>query len=100
MVTLSKREIKKILDEIEGWEVCKNRPAIKRHFTFSDFNKAFSFMSAIAMKAERMDHHPEWRNIYNKLDIILTTHEEAGVTVMDINLARFINKTYNGKNLS
>ncbi len=100
MVTLSKREIRKILDEIDGWEVCENRPAIKRHLIFSDFNKAFSFMSAIAMKAERMDHHPEWRNIYNKLDIILTTHEEGGVTAMDINLARFINKIYNDKNLS
>ncbi len=100
MVTLSMREIRKILDEIEGWEVCENRPAIERHLTFSDFNKAFSFMSAIAMKAERMDHHPEWRNIYNKLDIILTTHEEGGVTALDINLARFINKIYNDKNLS
>ncbi|MCF6216677.1 MAG: 4a-hydroxytetrahydrobiopterin dehydratase [Emcibacter sp.] len=100
MVTLSKGEIRKILTEIDGWEICENRPAIKRYLKFSDFNEAFSFMSAIALKAERMDHHPEWRNIYDKLDIILTTYEEGGVTAMDINLARFINKTYNGRNLS
>ena len=63
---------------------------ISRNFRFVDFNQAFGFMSRVALKAEAMNHHPEWSNVYNTVKINLTTHDHGGVTVNDINLAEFI----------
>jgi len=100
MAILTKSEIRIILDEIEGWEISESRPEIMRRLKFSDFNEAFSFMTAIALKAESMKHHPAWHHKYNRLDITLTTHDEGGVTAMDISLARFINKVYKGQGLT
>jgi len=66
------------------------RPAVARTLTFADFNAAFGFMSRVALKAEVMDHHPEWSNVYNRVEIVLTTHDAGGVTEKDLTLARFI----------
>jgi len=90
MVKLTDREINKILESLITWSRCENRNAIRRSFKFNDFNEAFSFMAAVALKAEQMNHHPEWSNVYNRVEIILTTHSDGGVTAKDVNLARFI----------
>jgi 4a-hydroxytetrahydrobiopterin dehydratase len=68
--------------------------SIKRDFKFKNFVEAFSFMTAIALEAEKMDHHPEWSNVYNMVSISLSTHSSKGITIMDINLADKIDKTY------
>ena len=77
---------------LPGWTVAAgDRPAISRSLRFVDFNAAFAFMARVALKAETMDHHPEWSNVYNRIDILLTTHDAGGVTELDLTLARFIN---------
>ncbi|NBB53402.1 4a-hydroxytetrahydrobiopterin dehydratase [Rhizobium sp. CRIBSB] len=68
------------------------RPAIIRSLRFADFNAAFGFMTRVALKAETMDHHPEWSNVYNRVEILLTTHDAGGVTDLDIRMARFIDE--------
>lgn len=90
MVKLADSEIDNTLDILTDWSRCESRNAIERSLKFNDFNEAFSFMAAVALKAEQMNHHPEWSNVYNRVDIILTTHSDGGVTAKDINLARFI----------
>ncbi|MBL4801403.1 MAG: 4a-hydroxytetrahydrobiopterin dehydratase [Emcibacter sp.] len=100
MVKLTKNERAEVVSGLSGWAVCDDRNAIECHVTFADFNAAFSFMTAVAMKAEKMDHHPEWFNVYNRVDIILTTHSAGGVTAKDVDLAKFINKLINDKCLS
>jgi len=77
---------------LSGWAVAPgDRHAIARSLTFADFNTAFAFMTRVALRAEPMDHHPEWSNVYNRVDILLTTHDAGGVTELDLTLARFIN---------
>jgi 4a-hydroxytetrahydrobiopterin dehydratase len=78
------------LSQLDGWQVASGRDAIQRQFQFADFNEAFGFMTRVAIKAQEMDHHPEWFNVYNKVDITLSTHEANGVTERDIAMARFI----------
>ena len=78
------------LSELTGWGEAEDRDAIRKSFRFTDFNAAFAFMTRVAMQAEKMDHHPEWFNVYNRVEIILTTHDADGVTERDIALARFI----------
>ena len=92
MTKLTDQEIAQALSSLPGWSRCKNKNALKNSFRFSDFNEAFAFMTAIALKAEKMNHHPDWSNAYNQVDITLTTHSAGGVTVNDIELAKFINK--------
>ena len=75
---------------LQGWESAPERDAITRQFKFADFNEAFGFMTRVAIKAQEMDHHPEWFNVYNKVDITLSTHDAGGLTERDIKLARFI----------
>jgi 4a-hydroxytetrahydrobiopterin dehydratase len=67
-----------------------DRPAIERTLVFADFNAAFGFMTRVALMADRMDHHPEWSNVYNRVEVLLTTHDAGGVTDLDIRMARFI----------
>ena len=69
-----------------------DRPAIARSLTFADFNAAFGFMTRVALLADKVDHHPEWSNVYNRVEIKLTTHDAGGVTGRDIDLARFIDQ--------
>lgn len=78
------------LTELAGWSVVEGRDAITKTFRFRDFNEAFGFMGRVALMAEKMDHHPEWFNVWNRVDITLATHDAGGVTERDIKLARFI----------
>jgi 4a-hydroxytetrahydrobiopterin dehydratase len=71
-----------------GWAYVPGRDAIYKSFKFKDFNEAFGFMTRVALIAEKMDHHPEWTNVYNKLDVTLTTHSAGGVTQKDLTLAK------------
>ncbi|UTW51850.1 4a-hydroxytetrahydrobiopterin dehydratase [bacterium SCSIO 12827] len=77
---------------LDGWAEVPGRDAIIKTFIFKDFNAAFGFMSRAALKAEKMDHHPEWYNIYNRVEVTLATHDAGGVTQKDIDLAAFMNK--------
>lgn len=76
------------LDKLDGWTQLKDRDAITKHYKFKDFNEAFAFMTYAALVAETMNHHPEWSNIYNNVDVTLTTHDAGGVTELDIRLAQ------------
>jgi 4a-hydroxytetrahydrobiopterin dehydratase len=87
---LSSEERTKQVATLNGWQALADRDAIQRAFKFADFNEAFGFMTRVAIKAQEMDHHPEWFNVYNKVDITLSTHEANGVTERDIKLASFI----------
>ena len=80
------------LDQLSGWTEVNGRDAIQKSFTFQDFNAAFGFMTRIALMAEKLDHHPEWLNVYSRVDITLSTHDAGGVTERDVTLAGFIDK--------
>ncbi|XP_003386390.1 PREDICTED: pterin-4-alpha-carbinolamine dehydratase-like [Amphimedon queenslandica] len=73
-----------------GWALVEGRDAIKKDFKFNDFNEAFGFMTRVALKADQMNHHPEWFNVYNSVNITLSTHDCQGLSQRDINLAKFI----------
>jgi 4a-hydroxytetrahydrobiopterin dehydratase len=70
-----------------GWAPVDGRDAIRKRFVFKDFNEAFGFMSRVALVAEKMDHHPEWSNVYRTVDVVLATHDAGGLTALDTNLA-------------
>ena len=79
------------LAQLTGWNALEgDRDAIEKTFKFADFKTAFGFMSSCALKAEQMDHHPEWFNVYNRVEVILTTHDADGVTALDVELASFM----------
>lgn len=80
------------LADLDGWSEAEDRDAIRRTFKFKSFNQAFGFMSRVALKAEKMDHHPEWFNVYATVDVTLATHDAGGVTAKDIELAKFMDK--------
>jgi 4a-hydroxytetrahydrobiopterin dehydratase len=80
------------LQELSGWSEVAGRDAIARTFSFRDFNEAFGFMARVALVAEKRDHHPEWRNVYKTVEVLLTTHDADGVTALDVDLARAMNK--------
>ena len=85
-------EVPQALADLPGWRRADDpRPAIARSLAFADFNAAWGFMNRVALKAETMDHHPEWSNVYNRVEVLLTTHDAGGVTDKDVALARFIN---------
>ena len=73
-----------------GWSMVEGRDAIKKDFKFKNFNEAFGFMTRVALKADQIDHHPEWFNVYNSVSITLSTHVCKGLSSMDIKLAIFI----------
>ncbi len=75
------------LGRLKGWTLVDGREAITKRFTFPDFNAAFGFMTRAALVAERMNHHPEWYNVWNKVDVTLATHDAGGLTPLDIRLA-------------
>ena len=90
MATLSHEERAEALERLAGWSLHPQRDAIERTFRFRDFAQAFSFMTAVALAAEKADHHPEWSNVWNRVDVLLTTHSAGGLTEKDVALARRI----------
>jgi len=89
---LSLEARRQALGALPGWTETEGREAIGKTFTFKDFNEAFGFMSRAALVAEKMDHHPEWRNVYKTVEVVLATHDAGGVTALDIDLARAMNR--------
>lgn len=85
---LSKDARAAALRELKGWAEVAGRDAIGRTFIFKDFNEAFGFMTRVALAAEKADHHPEWRNVYKTVEVVLSTHDAGGITARDIDLAK------------
>ncbi|EGD81600.1 transcriptional coactivator/pterin dehydratase [Salpingoeca rosetta] len=73
-----------------GWKLQKDRDAIEKSFNFKDFSEAWAFMSRVALKAEELCHHPEWFNVYNRLDVTLSTHDVSGLSAKDFTMAEFM----------
>ena len=88
---LSAEARKSALQGLSGWSDLTGREAIARTFIFKDFNEAFGFMTRAALVAEKSDHHPEWRNVYKTVEVVLATHDAGGVTTRDIKLAEAMN---------
>jgi len=86
----------KALAGLAGWSEVEGRDAIQKSFKFADFNAAFGFMSRVALLAEKADHHPEWFNVYNRVDITLSTHDAGGLSQRDIALAKAIEAVLRG----
>src|SRR5690625_574242 len=84
---------------LDGWERVEGRDAICKTYRFKNFNEAFAFMTATALQAEKMNHHPEWTNVYNRVDVVLTTHDVQGVTNHDIALATFMDRLAQGPDI-
>jgi 4a-hydroxytetrahydrobiopterin dehydratase len=80
------------LKSLRGWSEVSGRDAITRKFVFKDFNEAFGFMSRAALVAEKMDHHPEWFNVYKTVEVTLSTHDAGGLTGLDVKLAAAMDK--------
>lgn len=78
------------LEDLPEWDHDEARDAITRSFTFADFSEAFAFMTRVALLAEKADHHPEWTNVWNRVDVLLTTHEAGGLSPRDIDMAQAI----------
>ena len=89
MMRLSQTDIEQELKNLPGWSVINEK--LHKEFQFDSFNQAFGFMTRAAMEIEKMNHHPEWFNVYNKITIELTTHDAGGITKNDINLAKILN---------
>jgi 4a-hydroxytetrahydrobiopterin dehydratase len=83
---------KAALKELPNWRDVPDRDAISRKFEFKDFNATFGFMSRVALLAEKMDHHPEWFNVYNKLEVTLSTHDAGGVSENDVKMAKAMDR--------
>ena len=90
LAKLSDDQVKEKLKELQGWELVNGK--LHKEFQFKDFNQAFGFMTRAAMHAEKMDHHPEWTNIYNKVGVTLSTHDCKGVSAKDIAFALFMDE--------
>ncbi len=90
---LSDAERRDLLANAPGWRLSTERDAIEKSFRFADFVEAWGFMSRVALIAEKLDHHPEWFNVYNRVDIVLTTHDAGGLSARDVALSRAIDAT-------
>ena len=87
---LTEEERAEAVDELDEWDFDEARDAITRTFTFADFSEAFAFMTRVALLAEKADHHPEWSNVWNRVEILLTTHDAAGLSQRDVDMAEAI----------
>ena len=76
--------------QLSGWSAAEGRDAIVKTFKFADFNAAWGFMTRVALAAEKLDHHPEWFNVYNRVEVLLATHDADGVTELDVTLAKIM----------
>ena len=90
---LTKTEVTQKLKRLSGWKMVKGRNAITKTFKFKDFMQAFGWMTSMAIFAEKKDHHPEWFNVYNTVEVVLSTHDIGGVSNLDIELAKKMNST-------
>jgi 4a-hydroxytetrahydrobiopterin dehydratase len=89
---LSQAEITTMLKDLSGWTLLSGREAIGKSIKFATFREAFAFMAEVALYAEKIDHHPEWTNVWNKVDIVLATHSVGGLSALDAKLAAAIDK--------
>lgn len=89
---LTPQAIDEALAGLDGWTLEADGAAIFRRFTFKNFSEAFGFMARAALAAEKLDHHPEWFNVYNRVDVRLTTHDADGLTALDFDLAKRMNR--------
>jgi 4a-hydroxytetrahydrobiopterin dehydratase len=90
MARLTAEERQAALADLSGWTWDEARDGIARTFRFRDFSEAFAFMTRVALAAEQADHHPEWKNVWSRVDILLTTHDAGGLTAKDVQFARRI----------
>jgi len=90
MTRPAKLPVATVLAQLSGWSAAEGREAIVKTFKFKDFNEAFGFMTRIALAAEKLDHHPEWFNVYNRVEVLLATHDADGVTELDLTLAKIM----------
>jgi 4a-hydroxytetrahydrobiopterin dehydratase len=93
---LTESERNEALTLLPGWAFDADRNGIARSFKFADFGAAFAFMTRVALEAEKADHHPDWRNVWNRVDILLSTHDAGGVTAKDVALAQRIDSISGG----
>ena len=93
MKKLSKIEVINKLKRLSGWKLIKGRNAITKTFKFKNFTEAFGWMTSMALYAEKKDHHPEWFNVYSTVEVTLSTHDAGGVTNLDLDMAREMNRT-------
>ena len=93
MKKLSKTEVTSKLKRLSGWKLIKGRNAITKTFKFKNFTEAFGWMTSMALYAEKKDHHPEWFNVYSTVEVTLSTHDSGGVTNLDLDMAREMNRT-------
>jgi 4a-hydroxytetrahydrobiopterin dehydratase len=84
------------LAQLPAWSAAGDRDAISRSFKFETFSAAFGWMTRVALAAERLDHHPEWFNVYNRVDVVLATHDADGVTELDVQLAKIMDAAFAG----
>ena len=93
-VKLKNSEIDKLILDLNGWVLSTDYKNISKTFIFNDFLEAFSWMSSISLVAEKFNHHPEWKNVYNKVDVLLSTHDTQGLTKKDFLLAKLMDKEF------
>ena len=93
MQKLEKAARTQAMNTLTGWKKTRGRDAIHKTFVFADFNAAFAWMARVAMMAEKLDHHPEWSNVYKTVSVNLTTHDAGGLSELDVKMARFMDKT-------
>ena len=93
MQKLEKTARTRAMNTLTGWKKTHGRDAIHKTFVFADFSAAFAWMARVAMMAERLDHHPEWSNVYKTVNVTLTTHDAGGLSDLDLEMARFMDKT-------
>ena len=85
---ISTDERSRALAQLDGWEAAKDREAIVKEYRFANFSQAFAWMTQVALLAEKMDHHPEWTNVYSRVSVALTTHDAGGITRNDLDMAK------------
>jgi 4a-hydroxytetrahydrobiopterin dehydratase len=93
---LSQLAIEERLADVDGWALSADGGSIRRTFTFRNFSEAFAFMTRVALAAEKMDHHPDWSNVYSKVEVTLNTHDAGGLTALDFDLAGKMNRIFGG----
>ncbi|MGC6476067.1 MAG: 4a-hydroxytetrahydrobiopterin dehydratase [Parvibaculales bacterium] len=90
---LSTQQRRDAMKKLPSWKKTRGREAIEKTFVFTSFSTAFAWMTRVALRAEQMDHHPEWFNVYNTVKVTLTTHDVGGLSQLDIDLAKFMDKS-------